>query len=212
MPKALVKVGGMTLLEQAIRHLEACGVKEIIVNVHHFAGQVTGYLEKNKNFGLKIVLSDETDRLLDTGGGVKKAAAFFRDGGPFIVRNVDILSSLDFGKMMEYHILSGAIATLAVRKRETSRYFLFDHERRLCGWTNLVTGEKRVTSQSPEAFELLGFSGIQIINPEIFGMITEEGKFSLTDLYIRLSETRLIRGYQDDDSVWRDAGKSTANV
>ena len=206
-PKALVKVGGQMLLEQAIGHLETYGVKEIIINVHHFANQISDYLEKNRNFGLQIVLSDETDQLLDTGGGLKKASGFFNDGEPFIVRNVDIISDIDLGKMMEYHKNSAALVTLAVRKRETSRYFLFDREKRLCGWTNLQTGEKKITRDMMENKEMLAFSGIQVIDPEIFNLITEEGNFSLTNLYIRLSVTKLIKGFQDDNSNWQDAGK-----
>jgi len=129
-PKALVEVGGRTLLEMAIIHLASSGVKEIIINVHHFAGQIIEYLEKKKNFGLDVTISDESDQLLDTGGGMKKAAWFFEKGEPFIVRNVDVISDLDLKTMMDHHLQSGAIATLAVRRRETSRYFLFDPDHR----------------------------------------------------------------------------------
>lgn len=206
-PKALYKVDGRTLLEGAIRHLAENGVKGIIINVHHFADQIIDYLNQNKNFGLEIVISDERDQLLDTGGGLKKASAFLGGKNPFILRNVDIISNLDIRSMMNFHLKSRALATLAVRKRETSRYFLFDDEHSLCGWTNLKTGEKILSSVPTTNPEMLAFSGIQILGPEIFNFITEEGRFSLTNLYLRLSKDHKIMGFMDRGTVWRDVGK-----
>ncbi len=206
-PKALVKVNGHTLLESAIRHLANYGVKEIIINVHHFADQIIQYLDQNINFGLNITISDEKDQLLDTGGGLKKSSWFFAGREPFFVRNVDIISDLDLHSMMDYHLHSHALATLAVRKRKTSRYFLFNPDHRLCGWTNQKTGEKILSSESSGNLEILAFSGIQILNPEIFALITEKEKFSLTTLYLRLAKDHLIKGFMDRGSVWRDAGK-----
>ena len=211
-PKALVKVGGRTLLEGAIRHLADYGVKEIVINVHHFADQVIQYLNQNRNFSLNITISDERDQLLDTGGGLKKVSRFFEGGMPFFVRNVDIISDLDLHSMMEQHLKSHALVTLAVRNRETSRYFLFDPNHRLCGWTNLKTGEKILSLESKMNLEMLAFSGIQVIGPEIFALITEEGKFSLTGLYLRLAKDHLIKGFQDRGSIWRDVGKSMGEV
>ncbi len=205
-PKALVKTNGRTLLEGAIRHLADYGVKEIIINVHHFADKIIFYLDQNKNFGLNISISDESDHLLDTGGGLKKVSGFFTGGVPFFVRNVDIISDLNLHHLMEYHVQSQAIATIVVRKRETSRYFLFDHDHRLCGWTNLKTGERILSFEPSEDPGMLGFSGIQVLSPEIFSLITENGKFSLTSLYIRLAKYHLIRGYLDNESIWKDAG------
>lgn len=212
MPKALVKVGGRTLLEGAIRHLADYGVKEIVINVHHFADQVIQYLNQNRNFGLNITISDERAQLLDTGGGLKKVSRFFAGGKPFFVRNVDIVSDLDLHNMMEQHLKSHALATLAVRNRKTSRYFLFDPDHRLCGWTNLKTGEKILSLESKMNLEMLAFSGIQVLSPEIFALITEEGKFSLTGLYLRLAKDHLIKGFQDRGSIWRDVGKSIGEV
>jgi NDP-sugar pyrophosphorylase family protein len=206
-PKALVRVGGVTLLENAIRHLADYGVTDIIVNVHHFADQVIKYLDQNKNFGLNISISDERDQLLDTGGGLKKAAGYFDDGSPFIVRNVDIISDLNLSRMLEYHVKFMPLATLAVRKRDTSRYFLFDQDQRLCGWTNLKTGEKVLCSDSLQSMEMLAFSGIQVVDPKIFNLITEEGQFSLTPMYLRLAKDHRIIGYRDEGSEWRDAGR-----
>jgi len=206
-PKALVHVDGQTLLEGAIRHLADHGVKDIIINVHHFAGQIVDYLIRNKNFGLNISISDESDQLLDTGGGLKKTSVFFKESGPFFVRNVDIISNLDLTGMMDDHLKSHPLATLAVRNRETSRYFLFDQDHRLCGWTNLKTGEKILSYEPLTVTEQLAFSGIQILAPEIFPLITEQGEFSLTNLYIRLSKDQVIKGYIDNGTIWRDAGK-----
>jgi NDP-sugar pyrophosphorylase family protein len=211
-PKALVKIDGRTLLEGAIRHLANYGVKEIIINVHHFADQVIQYLDQNINFGLNITISDEKNQLLDTGGGLKKSSRFFAGREPFFVRNVDIISDLDLHSMMEYHLQSHALATLAVRKRETSRYFLFNPDHHLCGWTNLKTGEKILSFESSGNLEMLAFSGIQILNPEIFPLITEEGKFSLTTLYLRLAKDHTIMGFMDKGSVWRDVGKEPGEI
>jgi len=212
LPKALVKIGGKTLLEIAITHLMDHGVSEIIVNVHHFADQIVSYLDQQQNFGIKISISDERDLLLDTGGGVKNASWFFKGGDPFFVRNVDVISDLDLSSMMEQHLHSKGLATLAVRKRETSRYLLFDHEERLCGWMNVKTGEKKMSRGSFNDFEMLAFSGIQILNPGIFPLISEKGSFSLIDLYLRLANNTLIRGYTDEGQVWEDAGKLPESV
>jgi MurNAc alpha-1-phosphate uridylyltransferase len=160
LPKALVSVGGRTLLEGAVRHLADYGVKEIIVNVHHFADQVMNFLAQNRNFGLDITVSDERDQLLDTGGGLKKASSFFTGDDPFFVRNVDIVSDMNLGKIMDFHRESGSLATLATRNRETSRYFIFDRCDRLCGWTNLKTGEKFIVNKPLSDTRMLAFSSV----------------------------------------------------
>lgn len=210
LPKALVKVDGQTLLERAIQHLSDFGVKDIIINIHHFADSIIQYLDQNEDFGVNITVSDERDDLLDTGGGLKKASWFFDDGHPFIVRNVDVISDLDLHGLMEDHQRTDALATLAIRNRETFRYFLFDHDQQLRGWTNLKTGEKIVSRKSTEDLKMLAFSGIQALSPEIFDLITEEGKFSLTDMYLRLSANQKISGFIDTSDVWKDVGKIEA--
>lgn len=207
-PKALFRVEGKTLLEHALNHLKSAGVDEVIINVHHFAGQIIAFIQDHHDFGLKIAISDETGELLETGGGLKKAAWFFRDCDCAIVRNVDLLSDLDLLRMAKDHLASLSLATLAVRKRETSRYFLFDDRMNLCGWENLKTGERRLSKETVSPMPL-AFSGIQVVDPRIFPMITEMGKFSLTDLYLRLAKTHNIRGYLEDGVVWRDVGKMT---
>lgn len=223
-PKALYEYKGTALLEHAVNHLKSAGIAEIIINVHHFADQIVAFLDENDNFGCSITISDETGELLETGGGMKKAAHLLTDGD-FIVRNADIISDLDLVKLVSAHKTSEALVTLAVRQRETSRYFLFDDDFRLCGWKNLKTGIVRivggdysfrqetdgeVASHGVQQLSGFAFSGIQVINPRIFPLISETGKFSLTDLYLRLAGDQLIQGFLDDGTVWKDIG--TANV
>ena len=210
-PKALVEVNGTTLLQQALDHLKDYRINKVIVNVHHFAEQVRDYLEQHHNFGMEIAISDESGELLDTGGGLKKASWFFKDGLPFVVHNVDVISDLDLDELQAYHLRSGALATLVVRERETSRYLLFDDELQLCGWENTKTGEKRITGRKSEGLRRLAFSGIQIIDPELFEVMTMTGKFSLTEMYLILSSEHKIVGFVDRGSNWRDAGKAVSS-
>ncbi|MCK9424017.1 MAG: nucleotidyltransferase family protein [Bacteroidales bacterium] len=205
-PKALVEVGGKTLLEHALTHLKVNGIREVIINVHHFPALIVEFLRDHDNFGLDISISDESDELLDTGGGMKKTSWFFDDGSPFIVRNVDVLSDLDLSGIADFHHRKNALATLAVRERATARYFLFDEQMCLAGWENQSTGERRI-SRASGPLKPFAFSGIQIVNPAIFPMITETGRFSLTGLYLRLSEDHIISGYLEMHSSWKDAGK-----
>jgi len=211
-PKALVKVNDLTLLEGAIRHLAEYGVKDIIINVHHFADQIIHFLNENHNFGINITISDERDHLLDTGGGLRKAAWFFSDVKPFFVRNVDIISNLDLTCMMDFHLQSDVLATLAIRNRVTSRYFLFNSDHQLCGWTNLKTGEKIMSGVLEGEFEMFAFSGIQILSPEIFNLITEQDPFSLTNMYLRLAKDHHVKGFIDNASIWKDIGKSPVEL
>lgn len=219
-PKALVEVNGVTLLEVAIRRLVAAGCQEIIVNVHHFAEQVIDYLVKTKQFGIEITISDERKLLLDTGGGLKKAAWFFDDGQPFLVCNADVLTDMNLADFYHHHLESGAIATLAVRRRQTSRYFLFDEDMHLCGWQNAKTGEERLVdtwqspffnSSIPHTFQPFAFSGIHVISPAIFNwMPATEGPFSIIDVYLEAARTGLIFGFDHSVDEWLDVGKPEA--
>jgi len=210
-PKALVEINGKTLLEHSIDHLNFFGVQEVIVNVHHFPDQIISFLKKKKNFGLKIEISDERDQLLDTGGGVKKAAWFFDDGGPFVIRNVDVLSNMDLAVMLDFHKKLKPLATLAVRNRETSRYMLFNERFELIGWTNVSNGERKLSRKDFKRMHPLAFSGIQILDPSIIPLIKEEGRFSLISMYLRLSRENRICAFTDNDSFWFDAGKREEN-
>jgi N-acetyl-alpha-D-muramate 1-phosphate uridylyltransferase len=207
MPKALVPVAGVAMLEILINHLQANGINEIIVNVHHFAGQIIGFLEANNNFGAGIAISHEEDLLLDTGGGLKKAAWFFSDHEPFLVQNVDVISDVNYLDMLDMHKKSGALATLAVSDRKTSRYFLFDDKMQLSGWENTKTAEVKSIGQKVLNPKRLAFSGIHIINPEIFGLMNQAGRFSIVDTYLDLATNQRIMGYEHNPENWVDLGK-----
>lgn len=206
-PKALVEVGGITLLERAIRLLRRHGVEEAVINVHHFAEQIEAFLEEKEYFGMRIAISDERDKLLDTGGGLKKAAWFFNDGAPFLVYNTDILTDLDLGAMYRAHLDSECLATLAVRHRPANRCFLFDKERKLVGWRNRKTGQTRWSKEETSPVEEWAFSGIQVLDPSIFQYFPEEDAFSLVELYLRAGAQAPLRAYPHDNSAWIDAGK-----
>ena len=206
-PKALLQAGPYTLLEFAILKLKAAGFDELIINVHHHAPMVLSYLEKNLNFGCQISISDESDQLLDTGGGIQKASWFFNDGKPFLVYNADIIGNLDLCKLYTRHLEQQGLATLVVRERKTSRYLLFDTEMRLCGWENIKTAEQRVARAGSSPLTQLAFSGIHVINPEIFPLIHTRGRFSIIDTYLALAGSNLITGYLDHSALWADAGK-----
>lgn len=211
-PKALVKVAGTPLLEIVIHQLKRYGFKEVVVNVHYFAEQIIHFLEVNNHFGLQIHISNETDLLLETGGGLLKAKSFFETGGgkPFLVHNVDIVSDLNLATLYQHHLASKALATLAVRNRKTSRYLLFDENQHLCAWQNVKTGELRMMRKSDVSLPLKAwaFSGIHVIDPRIFQyMPTELGKFSIIETYLQAAKTDFIGAYPSDDSQWLDVGK-----
>jgi MurNAc alpha-1-phosphate uridylyltransferase len=204
-PKALYETEGATLLEHSMRDLNRHGITEVIINVHHFPEQILKFLEENGNFGMKVSISDETEMLLETGGGLKKAEWFFSGCDAFVVRNVDVISTLDLSAMVRVHLAAKPLATLAVRNRETARYFLFDEKMRLSGWINKQTGEQRI-HRVKKNLKPLAFSGIQVMSPEIFPLITETGTFSLTNLHVRLCKDHIIQGYEDHSPLWKDIG------
>jgi len=207
MPKALVPVAGIPMLEILIKHLQDNGINNIIVNVHHFASHVIDFLKVNNNFGANIAISHEEELLLDTGGGLKKAAWFFDDKKPFLVQNVDVISDLNYRDMLDFHNSKGALATLAVCKRETSRYFLFDEQMRLCGWENTKTGERKIVCNKDFTLRRFAFSGIHIIDPSIFSYMNQDGKFSIVDTYLDLAANHKIIGFEHNPENWVDMGK-----
>lgn len=203
-PKALVEVGGRTMLEITLDRLRGFGVNEIIVNTHHFADMIRDYLNAQKNFGMRIAISHE-EVLLDTGGGLKKAAWFFLEGGvnePFLVHNVDVISNIDLRRMVEFHIQRGGLATLAVQARTTGRPLLFDENGSFRG-----RAERDGAVVHPGT-ETLAFSGIHVISPRIFEDITEVGAFSIISSYVRLAaQGEKIAGFRADEYYWRDLGR-----
>jgi NDP-sugar pyrophosphorylase family protein len=216
-PKALVEVAGRTMLEITLSRLRNFGVYDVIINVHHFADLVLQYLKKNDNFGMRIVVSEEPV-LLDTGGGLKKAANFLADHSdhptePFILHNVDVISTVDLGRMVKFHTENGALATLAVQKRETSRYLLFDRQLRLCGRQAGRSGKPELVqfsspAQEPSEPQALAFCGIHVISLGLLDRVTEKGAFSIITSYLRLAaEGEKIVAFRTDEYYWRDLGK-----
>jgi NDP-sugar pyrophosphorylase family protein len=209
-PKALVEVAGRTLLEMTLARLRSFGIREVIINVHHFADMVVEYLKANNNFGMRIEISRE-DVLLDTGGGLKNAAWFFREGAggseePF-VHNVDVLSTIDLARMTQFHKESHALATLAVQGRETSRYLLFEKKNELCGRRSGGDQQPEAVRSSQQT-QALAFSGIHMISPRLLPLLTEQGVFSIIDSYLRLArQGERIMAFRADEFYWRDLGK-----
>ncbi len=205
-PKALVDFNGKKLLERVILNLRTAGFDEIIVNVFHFAEQIRDFLDERNHFDIRVEPSDETERLLNTGGGLKKASWFFGNE-PFLLHNVDVLTGLDLISLYRAHLSGNSLVTLAVKKRSTTRPFLFTRSGYLAGWRNLVSGEERIIRNDKEKLIPLGNSCIQVVDPRIFSLITEEGAFSLTGLYLRLAAQYPIRAYRHDSDYWYDLGR-----
>lgn len=208
-PKALVPIAGKPLLEHVILKLIAAGFDEIIVNVHHFPDQIIDFLKSNNNFGIRIEVSDERDFLLDTGGGIRKAAWFFDDGKPFLVHNVDILSNADLGALYHQHLRTNSLATLVVSRRDTFRYLLFNDDLRLKGWVNEKTGEtKPADLKKSWLYNKLAFSGIQVLSPQVFKLMQKfEPRFPIMDFYLDNASGQLISGYVQQDYKMLDVGK-----
>jgi NDP-sugar pyrophosphorylase family protein len=203
-PKALVEVAGRTLLEITLTRLRSFGIRDVIVNAHHFADQMIEYLAANANFGMNIVISRE-EVLLDTGGGLKKAGWFFDNNEPFLLHNVDVVSTIDIGRMLESHQRSGALATLAVQQRESSRYLLFDREGRLCG--RRIGGQNELARASDDK-QALAFCGIHVISPQMLTLMRGEGIFSIIEPYLDLAARgETIAAFRADEYYWRDLGK-----
>jgi len=214
-PKALVEINGRTLLELTLSRLRSFGVREVIVNVYHFADMIQEYLKTNDNFGMRIEVSRE-EVLLDTGGGLKKAAYFFADPSrleePFIVHNVDVLSTIDLRRMVQFHNENQALATLAVQDRETSRYLVFDGQRQLCGRRSGSDQEPELirssSVQSSQQTQALAFSGIHVVSPRLLAMMNEDGVFSIITTYLRLAaQGEKILAFRADEYYWCDLGR-----
>lgn len=204
-PKALAIVNGKTLLQRNIEYLQQFDITEVIVNVHHFANQILEAIDANQGWGSRIAISDESDAVLETGGGLINAHWYF-DRDDFVLMNVDILTDLDLLAMRDYHHRHSPLATLAVTNRNSSRNLLFDENKNLCGWRNTNTGEERVANDSP-VFTQQAFSGIHLINPSIFKHIQQRGKFSMIDVYLDLAKTQAIKAFDHSGGRFIDVGK-----
>lgn len=208
-PKALAPVNGKPLIQRTIEYLKQYGITELVINVHHFANQITEFLNQHQYFGCTIHFSDESEQLLETGGGLKKAAPLLKSNKPILVINADILTNLNLNNLIRYHESSQSLVTLAVTNRNTSRNFLFDQNNTLVGWTNNHTGEliMRKETESPTR---KAFSGIHVLNQEFFKLIKQTGKFSIVDTYLDLCSTHRISGFDHSQDLFIDVGKPEA--
>lgn len=219
MPKALVEVGGKPMLQWVAEKLAAAGATTIVINMHHHAGKIREFSGGLRLPGVEVILSDETNLLLDTGGGLKKAAGLLKGDGPVILHNADVLSDIDLRQMLRHHQERQAMVTLAVSDRPSSRFFLWDGNGRLAGWKHTGTGEtilcglhgesrygKLDEVQDTKPLKPLAFSGVHIINPDLPEHITETGAFPVIDVYLRLAATRRIVCFEHDPKYWVDIG------
>ena len=202
-PKALVNIGGQTLLERTVNTLESAGFNNIVINVHHFASQIKNYLVEKQNFGLNIKISDETQHLLNTGGGLKAAASLFNDEEPILIHNVDIVSNVNLKHL--YHLPStlNAEAVLLVSKRKTKRYLLFNEDMNLCGWINTETNEIKTPYPSLDIHKC-----IHVFSPTLFSLMNSfPDEFGIIDFYLKVCNKVNIKGYIQDDLQLIDVGK-----
>lgn len=204
-PKALAPVNGLSLLQRNVAYLQAQGIRDVVVNVHHFAGQVETAVQESGGWGSSIRISDERNEVLETGGGLLKARPLL-EGQDFLTLNVDILTDLDLGAMMAFHRQQQALITLAVTNRSTSRYLLFDEQNQLCGWRNTATGQERLPVPKDVLIQK-AYSGIALFNAKVFELIEQRGKFSLIDVYLSLAANERILGFDHSGGKLVDVGK-----
>ena len=206
-PKALAEVNGKSLLQHNIEYLQQFGIYDVVVNVHHFAEQIIQAIKNNDGWGSRVSVSDETDAILETGGGLRRAAWFFKDEEDFVLMNVDVLTDLHLNEMIAFHKKNKPLATLATTNRETSRYFLFNEAGILCGWENIKTGEKKIMRHENNLIPK-AFSGLHILSTKIFPFMQQpEIKFSMVDVYLSLCAGHSILSYNHSGSKFIDVGK-----
>lgn len=211
MPKALVPLHGVPMLERVIRNIISCGITDVVVNIHHFGNQIIEFLAKNNNFGINITISDERNLLLDTGGGILRAQSLLDGDEPFLVHNADIFTDINLNDIISHHINSDADVTLLVKQRATQRYLVFNPHWRMQGWTNIATGEVKPSTLTIDAtHQLMAFGGIHVISPSIFPALKQfatEPKFSIMPFYIANCSKLNIQGYCPNGYNWFDIGK-----
>lgn len=205
-PKPLVRFQGKPLLEIIIDRLLSSGIEKIVVNIHHLAGQVLEFLQSRDYYDGTVVVSDETDRLMDTGGGVLKARELLDNGEPFVLHNVDVYTNLDINRLVEAHQVDNSLITIAVKKRTPSRSLLFDEQNFLSGWQNNRTGEKKIIRDFKGNLTDYGNSCVYVINPEFFRLVSSREPISLTDLYLDLARKYPIKGFIHNQDYWYNLG------
>ena len=205
-PKALALVNGKSLLQRNIEYLQRYGIMDVVVNVHHFPEQIIEAVEQNMGWGSNVMISDETNEVLETGGGLIKARHLLEGNEPFITLNVDILTNLNMNKLFEFHAKNKPLISFGVTNRQSTRNFLFDEDYRLCGWRNSSTGEEKISVNKPNLFQK-AYSCVVIFEPDIFKLVRQSGKFSLTETYLDLTKDNLIMGYDHSGDKLVDVGK-----
>ncbi len=205
-PKALAPVNGKSLLQRNIEYLQQYGIREVVINVHHFVDQIIDAVKQQHGWGSNIIISDETDEVLETGGGLLKAKELLRGNEPFITLNADFLTDLNINSLINFHRERKGLISFAVTNRKTSRYFLLDENNRLCGWRNVKTGEERISIPKQNLTEK-AYSCVVVFQPEIFDLILQRGKFSLVDTYLSLAAQYPIYGYDHTGDKLVDVGK-----
>lgn len=205
-PKALALVNGKSLLQRNIEYLQQYGIKDVVVNVHHFASQVMAAVRENNGWGSNIAFSDESGELLETGGGLMKAKDLLAGKEPFITLNADFLTNLNIYHLLDFHKKKKALISFGITNRKSSRNFLFDEENRLCGWRNNSTGEERISIEKP-GLKPMAYSCVVVFEQEVFDLIPQRGKFSLVDSYLSLAATYPIYGYDHSGDKLVDVGK-----
>jgi NDP-sugar pyrophosphorylase family protein len=205
-PKALAIVNGKSLLQRNIEYLQQYGITDVVVNVHHFADQIIDAINTSKGWGSKVMISDERDEVLETGGGLLKAKGLLEGDGPFITLNADILTNLNIKDLLAYHKKNKALISFGITNRKTSRNFLFDENSRLCGWRNNTTGVEKISIAKDGLIEK-AYSCVVVFEPRIFSLIKQTGKFSLVDTYLDLASEHLIMGYEHSQDKLVDVGK-----
>lgn len=206
-PKALLKFNEIPIIEYSIKKAIKYGFDEIIINVHHHYQKIIDYIQSNNCYNINIKFSIEKDLLLETGGGLKNAKWFFDDNKPFLVFNCDTISDINFLDFYNQHLKSNALITLAVRNRITNRYFLFDDDMKLIGWLNKAKNQKILLNVKSNQYSEFAFSGIQVMNPEVFELMPDDDVFSLTELYLKIGKTNIIKGFDHTSDFWIDIGK-----
>jgi len=205
-PKALALVNGKPLLQHNIEYLQRYGITDVVINVHHFADQIIEAVKQNSGWGSNILISDETNEVLETGGGLLKAKDLLQNGKPFVTLNADFLTDLNVANLIEFHKNKKSLISFGITNRKTSRYFLFDEDNRLCGWRNTTTGEEKI-SIVKDNLRQMAYSCVVVFQPEIFELIPQRGKFSLVETYLSLAADYPIYGYDHSGDKLVDVGK-----
>ena len=205
-PKALAIINGKTLLQRNIEYLQKYNITDVVVNVHHFPEQIINALKENNGWGSNVMISDESNEVLETGGGLIKAKNLLHGNEPFLSLNVDVLTDMDINKLVTFHENNDSLISFGVTERRTSRNILLDKDNRMCGWKNDTTGEEKIVLQK-EHLMPFAYSCVTVYQPQIFSLMKQEGKFSIMETFLALAPDHLILGYNHSGDKWVDVGR-----